>query len=147
MKQQWRGSDLTAQLIFSTGPAPLRNIADTDDALVVTFKNPRAMEPKNDLNGVGGVHVINEETNISIQIRFEVGATASIAFLNNMLLQKIQARAFTAQNQGSNFARVVAENVVVEDSGPWGGGKNPSQIQFMLSAIRGTITYGGQRDI
>lgn len=147
MKQQWKGSDLTAQLLFGTGPAPLRNIADADDALVVNFANPRALDPKNDLNGVAGVHVINEETNIVIQLRFEIGATESIAILNNMVQNKIQARSFTAQNQGSNFARVVAENVVVSDSGPWGGGKNPSQFQFELKATRGTIIYGGQRDV
>ena len=141
--QQWRGSDL----INVIDGIPLRNVADEDGAVTVRYLNARSQTPRNDLTGQAGVHVLNEETNLEIVLRFPPGATADLALLQSYFDTRRQIIRMTGKNVGSDTSGYVARNVVVSDTGTWGGGKNPEMFEFTFHAISGVIRYGGQRII
>lgn len=141
-RQQWSGRDL---IVMANKTVPLKGLSDADDAVIVERMNPLYEEPHLDLYGENGVHVKNNVNAIRITLKFKVGATVALAFLDSIIKGGQPLISLTGRNLGSDTSAFLGYNVALVSDGQWGGGKNPVEPTFGFTATDGDITHGGQR--
>lgn len=141
-RQKWSGRDL---IIMANKTMPLTGLSDADDAVIVERMQPRFEDPHMDLTGENGVQVKNNSRNVRITIKFKIGATASLQYMDAVNLAGEPLVSLTGRNLGSTTSAFYANDVALADDGQWGGGKNPVEPTFIFTGIEGEITHGGQR--
>lgn len=140
-RQQYRASDI----VVSVDGFPFTGLSDADDAVTVSYTNPRYGDVQHDLYGRGGVQVKNEETELAIVLKFKIDATIDLDFLQVWHASGFPKRIMTGVNLGSNTSAFSAQDISMSEPGSWTAGKNPAELVFAFKAVRGAIVFGGQR--
>lgn len=141
-RQTWSGRDL---IIMANKTFPLKGLSDADDAVIVEDVNPLFQDPHFDLTGENAVHVADETEGIRITLKFKIGATASLTYLDGIKKTRTPLVQMTGKNAGSDTSAFWGENVALTNRGQWGGGKNPVEPTFTFVATKGDFNHGGQR--
>lgn len=141
-RQKWSGRDL---IVMANATKPLTGLSDADDAVIVERMNPLFQGSHLDLTGENGVHVADERRSLKITLKFKIGATATLRYLDGIIAAGEPLLTLTGRNLGSDTSAFYGNDVALVNDGQWGGGMNPVEPTFEFTAIEGDQVHGGQR--
>ena len=130
--------------IFSINGAPLLDVSDDDDAVVVDYDEDMHLDPAIGLYGEGQ-HVENARDSGIVTIKIKSSAISDLRILQSYADSKAPISAITGRDLTTQVAGFLAQNCVIQRVPPYQRGKNPVATSWAFRAIHIKITHDGPR--
>lgn len=130
--------------IFSINGAPLLDVSDDDDAVLVDYDEDMHLDPAIGLYGEGQ-HVENARDSGLVTIKIKSGAVSDLRLLQSYAESKAPISAITGRDLTTQVAGFLAQNCVIQRVPAYQRGKNPGATSWAFRAIHIKITHDGPR--